>query len=574
MPITVQDISGTVVTFWPTDRSDGVVVEDLDADTLVEFDFWVSAYQIEGDDEETPVGKARPSWLTGSLSQSVVSGETRGVVELTIDEAEIPADVTGVRIGMSVGDGQATSLASVFYTLQGLNETGGPQGFPAGERGDVYFVGKNTSLVEPDKTVKVAAIVETAAELERAKGGSGGETAFESIFNEWQRFSHGTTGSYPENADSDNVDPVPPDDIPLADLFVYDAVTDSISQATNADPAVGFVSNQVFESYTHRAKASSTDDDDDALGLVIAFKAVEDGVDERTLSVILKPNEASGEPHTPPVLRVRYNIRQDSEKLLYENNDWFTINPDGWDVAGGVFIEVERAGDVITVRASQFGENTLDPASEITFSLTDNSETEIFREALPYGYVTNSQPDSMFSDRTFSEPQGFIYDMSQMPFRVWTFIDNTWSVDEALDFFDEVGVGRLLYNTATGKCYFIGGATPEEVVRINAQYYDFGDVLAGPLATGTETIGGFLARRGGVFVEAAVEAAVAPTADLVLEVLVNGVSQASVTLLATATSAEALALGVSYVKGDRIEVRRTNGDAAEGVYYVIAGEVV
>lgn len=573
MPITVLSIAdgaegtATLVTFWPTDRSDGVVVEDLDGDTLQDFEYWVSAYLIEGDQEETPVGKTHPSWLTGTVTQQIVNGKQQGVVEFALDESGLADDVASVRIGMSISDGAATTTASVLYTRQ-TTPVGKVAVFPGAATGEVFFATDTSGEVTPDPLVKVEKIVGTDDELAAAKGTAG--STFETVFNNWGRFSH--------DGVDDNVDPVPPSNVPLSDLFVYDAATDTITQNTNTAPAVGFVSNEVYDTYTHKAQVSSTDPDDDSIGLVIAFATLDNDVDERTLSVILvmsKDNVAGN----APTFQVVYNYRQDTEVVLYENNAWITSDPGGWNNAGiGAPIEVIRDGDSVTVKAGQFGTSVIDEASAITFNLFDRPETADFRGPQRYGYITWSQADSTFGTRSFSGALDVIYDMSVDPPVVWTFVNGAWGIDNTLDFYDELGYGRIVFNRTTRKTFFV--ATLAERVggvgvhKVASQHYDLGDLIVGPLsAATTETIAGALMRRNVRFLRAQIEARVAGATDLTINLAKNDIVVASVVLPAT-TSAVENVIDVTFAEGDRLKIERVNGDPAEDVYYLFAGEVV
>lgn len=579
MSVQVLDISDRVVTWVPTSRSDHVAVQDADADTLEAFDYWVSAYRIAGDTELTEVGQSRPDWLSATLTQSVSNGVTNGTVTFELDEKEVPADVAELRVGMSVSDGQATTTDAVLYSIQTDPSVGdNPQaavGHPTGQRGEVYFITEDdTNIIAPGRTLRRVEVVETAAELAAAKEGGGGAT-FQSIFNEWDRFSH-------LQSDVD-VDPVPPDDIPLADLFSYNQASDAINQPSNTDPAVGLFSNRVYETYTHKATLSSTSVDDDRVGVVIAFEAVDPGVDERTLSVVVQPSdggvgtpgfEAPPDENQPPVLRVVYNLSQDSRQTLYKETDFFNSSPLSWQDAGsGIGVQVDRDGDDITVTASQWGSpGTLDPASEITFSLEDHPETQVFRGGSPYGYLTASQPDSTFSDRSFSEAHRLIFDLSGGlgNEKVHGFVGGSWQVLSGVDFFEEAGVGRLLYNERTGKGFYVGPPTVG-VQRVWTEHYDIGDYIESVGSNDADTLFGTLVRHPVQLLGGAAKASAAPGSNLVLNVYKNGTQAASVTIQSGSTTSTSSSFPLTFQRGDTLRIEKTGGNGAADVFYMIEG---
>ena len=109
------------------------------------------------------------------------------------------------------------------------------------------------------------------------------------VFNTWSRFSHNTSGTYPAVASEMNA-------------WVYNSGPNTISQPLNTGTATGFYSFETYEGYTHTARFTSTDGDNDIGFMVIAF-AIDGGV-EHTLSAVRQSNGTIGgiarRVHGPP----------------------------------------------------------------------------------------------------------------------------------------------------------------------------------------------------------------------------------------------------------------------------------
>lgn len=117
--------------------------------------------------------------------------------------------------------------------------------------------------VEVDQVINYnPALVLDAASVESQKGT--GES-FETVLDQWYRFSHSTTGVYPADASETT-------------SWTYNSATDQIEATINSATVIGFVSPDRYEDYNFEVVVNSSGADDDEIGIVLAFAEI-DGVE-------------------------------------------------------------------------------------------------------------------------------------------------------------------------------------------------------------------------------------------------------------------------------------------------------
>lgn len=281
------------------------------------------------------------------------------------------------------------------------------------------------------------------------------------IFDSWYRFSHNASGVYPAL----------PDEI-LA--WSYNSADNSINNTTNSVAPIGIISNRSFSEYELLANVSSNNNDDDVIGLVIAFHKEPDTGREHTLSVVRTPG-GSG-----ILYGIVYNIGQGtgtygqqnlvvgSRLVTWGNNaagnlnktqaGYINNNP-GWGNMGafqktginGCALKVVRKGNKITTWTSQWSNpSVLDETTKIEFDLTSFSQLSVFIGAKPYGLLSSSQANSRWDIVTFSNPQDSVYDLKNKT--IYVNNGTSW-VPSTADFHSQIPDNTLLTDPITGKVF-------------------------------------------------------------------------------------------------------------------------
>lgn len=233
-------------------------------------------------------------------------------------------------------------------------------------------------------------------------------TSFDSNYN-WVNGTNGSTtispGTYTNCVNSNTF---------IASSWNYIASPDRIYNAANGSYFNGFISALKFLKYNLQATVTSTDADDDGIGLVIA--AVVD---------------SSNNVHTLTAMRTQGGMTPSQGwGILYKMNNT-EVRTFGARSVGGIvnnwggkksLLSVSRDGDIIKASASNWftGSSsgvTVDPASEITIDLSDSSlGLSVFQGEQYYGYGTISQLGATFSDIVFTSPNSaadptYLYDL-------------------------------------------------------------------------------------------------------------------------------------------------------------------
>lgn len=221
------------------------------------------------------------------------------------------------------------------------------------------------------------------------------DVGFAEVFNNWHRFSHGANNwAQPSNAAELNA-------------WTYDPGTDRIKCTVNSATNIGFVSDVAVGDFVFDVEvgvdATSTDADNDAITLVIAFKSTNGK--EQTITVV---RSASIENHvkTPTLFSVAYDYCLPDQKLIasVETNE---VKGSPWK---GRFsrIVVTRVGDKIDVKATNIEARSWASATEadfihkMSFTLNDMPELAIFKGENRFGYGAVSQTTATY--KTYVRP--------------------------------------------------------------------------------------------------------------------------------------------------------------------------
>lgn len=335
--------------------------------------------------------------------------------------------------------------------------------FPISQEGSTV-VADNSATPHARRLVTLASIVADSTELsaEQARTVSMAE-----VFNTWYRFSHqrGTAAQ-----------PAQPSELTS---WAYDAPSDTIRSTLNSASVLGFVSRKKYDTYTLQVEVSSTDADDDDIGLVIAFaKDPVTGYESK----LVANRSPGGNSKAWSVIR---NYQQDTgERVLFNSdqiawgNGGYGLTPaasgyvantagQGWGALGPCRIRIVRTGDLIVVSTSEFGAGyqSYKPAADFTIDLTSNPDLALFRGPRAYGYMAESQASATFKTLEFTGDQRTIIDLANS--KIWTQnTDKSWAAGPVLtgaQLIAAIGSGRIFHNPVTGKTY---ATAPTTVFRI------------------------------------------------------------------------------------------------------------
>lgn len=275
------------------------------------------------------------------------------------------------------------------------------------------------------------------------------------IFSGWGRFCY---NAY-----------YPPNTTPAGEAAAWEMMNANQFRCTvNSNYLTGFVSPETFTHYTHQADLSSTDGDDDHIGLVIAFARVNNY--NHVLSAERLPGGAAGYPAT------RYftimHQWDDSSGMHYEilkvasgTKCDLGSGYHGWNVSSPTRVKIIREGNKITAQSSPFCSTDLAAGEEIIFNLDEFPQLAWAKEKLSYGYCCWSQNYSSFSNVDFSGAgeldANFLYDLDTGDVLAYT--NGRWQVTGD-KIWDHLGHPRKIVNPKNGKEYMIGYESITEIL--------------------------------------------------------------------------------------------------------------
>lgn len=295
-------------------------------------------------------------------------------------------------------------------------------------------------------------IVENDSDLELQKGA---KETFKSVFNWWKRISRGgptlTDERYPAELDT----------------WSYDAANDAIRNTTNSAGLVGFISPEKYEDFTLEVNVSSTDGDDDYIGVVIAY-ALDRATNETHVLTACRMGNGRG----PFIIDKNLFNNQPlswAMRTVFEGLTWMdgtvatgpigNVEHGGWNLQPlGTTIKVTRTGDIIKVETTQVGQpdTYFDPATQI-IDLNSDPRLAVFKGPQSFGYMAASQRNSTWLVR--QRPETFLPIVDARDWSKWVNESGTWKkyASTKQKLVDEGILARewMHHNVTTGKFYYI-----------------------------------------------------------------------------------------------------------------------
>ena len=239
----------------------------------------------------------------------------------------------------------------------------------------------------------------------------------------------------------------------------------------NSGRVTGFLSPLDFEYYTHEAVLTSTNRDDDRIGIVIAARTDAGG----KLHVLEATRTQGG---TQPGLGwgILYYVDGVTKKIIDEKsvggifkNSGPAGSNDGWS-GKRTLVRVVRDANIIKASTSEWfmaGEiPSISEESLIEIDLNDESlGLEFFKGPGAYGYSSFSQYFSEFTDIKFSTGNSgtYLYDLSTSSVYERQ-LEGDFKERTDIDLYTHLGTPRVITNPDTGKKFFLrSDRTYEEV---------------------------------------------------------------------------------------------------------------
>lgn len=269
--------------------------------------------------------------------------------------------------------------------------------------------------------------------------------SFANVFNNWKRFSHGATETFPFTPSELN-------------NWTYDSATDSIKCTINSASIIGFVSTESFDDYTMKVEVSSLlNTDDDSIGVVLAFSE-EAGIEYTLMAGVNFANQTK-------CFGIYYNYGRASSKTLTNNNLGYPAdNPydngagslkTGWKGAGVVGFNVRRIGDIITVTPTVPGASTV-YRSDLALTIDLNSDPLLARFKGPqrFGYWCHSEDASTW--KSLERPGDKYPIINAATLDTYVYTAGAWVLQAAGSYVNYLKKRRLYTNQITGKLYATG----------------------------------------------------------------------------------------------------------------------
>lgn len=291
------------------------------------------------------------------------------------------------------------------------------------------------------------------AEVSTAQGTS---ESFAQVFSTWQRFSLDTTANVPAQP---------------TELNNWSLSGNNLLCTVNSNSLIGFVSPNSYTDYVFEVQLSSTDSDDDYIGIVFGY-ALDGNGRPHTLTAGRTPGSNTGT--MKGLFGVAYDYYNADVIDLGSTNGglkWgdgvvdntrVLINGKypGWGSQGiGTRVRVARSGDVITLDTTDM--NTSSPyvsTAQVVVDLNSNPALSIFKGSSPIGYCCLSQNSATWATiQKPTTPADFVDARNGNVYR-WNSTANSWSVVGTTSNTSTIDKGRFYYSPLNSKVFYVSTA--------------------------------------------------------------------------------------------------------------------
>lgn len=230
---------------------------------------------------------------------------------------------------------------------------------------------------------------------------------------------------------------------------------DRVESTINSTKYIGFISPEKLDNYELQTDVSSTDSDDDAISLLIAF------IRKNGANYSLSAIRTTGGTHTSLTQgwALVYNYMQPDQVVIQEKSVGGVFqnnNGNGWSGKSSR-IKVERNENQIKVWTSLWNSSVIQESSLISLNLDSHSRYNVFKEKQSYGFGAYSQKNSTFKNITLKGGSNLdsnkIYDLENE--QIWIYTPGVgWAISSE-NFTEALGYPRTIFNPKTNKFYTI-----------------------------------------------------------------------------------------------------------------------
>lgn len=307
--------------------------------------------------------------------------------------------------------------------------------------------------VEAMPLVQFLTVVSTDAEISNVKG-----AGFQQIFDTWERVSYTDGNPHAQPTEESS--------------WTMDAATKQVVCGVNSVSTVGFIGPDFYDNYEMEVVLSSTDADDDGIGLCLGY-IVENGV-AHMLMVSRQGSQgffsagAAGQTIGEGLLEVVVNPGAQGRRVgsligsLHYPDGTVPILPlsaghGGWNTLGEIGLKVKRTPDRIQIWTTDKGElGNYKNENSLTIELANNDLLAKFRQPCRIGYVANSQTKSTW--RVLTQPDFYdtIYDTRDGSVQVYesgTWVTHAPGTDYVLD---KLQPGSLISSVSNQSIWHVG----------------------------------------------------------------------------------------------------------------------
>lgn len=281
------------------------------------------------------------------------------------------------------------------------------------------------NVMKPAAMVNEISVVETDEQLNDMR-----TVSFQTVFNNWKRIAMG--GSNPNVAPAE------------LNAWAYDAASDAVKCTVNSVSTVGFISPDKYDNYTFEVEMSSTDTDDDTIGLCAAY------VEENGVAHAIFVAFAGSLPFFLPKPQFPFqaiynpqgnNVTDPNSKVLgkvvgnltYCNGTAIpatgSVNDSngqgGFSTSGPFRIKIVREGTKFTCYCSRFNSTVYDVANSFSFDIANDASMARFKAPCSIGFIANSQNSTTYKSIQQPGLKEPILDIRTKT--VWTWNGSAWA---------------------------------------------------------------------------------------------------------------------------------------------------
>jgi hypothetical protein len=377
-----------------------------------------------------------PSVIANADTCSVQQGGEVYILVSDLLSNDEGSSLSFVSYGSPVGGTVSKSGGTITFTSTGLAYQ--PAQFEYTIQDGLSTQASGVVYVEVTPLSSIEAYIYHESEALQAKLDGYVPPSVSDIFNSWGRFDG---NNFYENKDDPSIST-------NAAAWQFLTDPDRVSMPLNVSPYNGFVSPEQLENYTLEATLTSTNSDDDTIGLVIAFVRI-DGINYSLTAI---RNQAGTTPS------VGWGVCYGESSSYYSwVIDSKTVGATSHAWSGKqTRVKIQREGDIIKAYCTPWNQvDSYDATSEIVIDLNSDARLAKFKGAQSYGYTTYSQPDSTYLDIQLGGALDVskVYDAASG--EVWEYIQGSGWTKLETTVQDELGYVRMVTNPETGDTYLI-----------------------------------------------------------------------------------------------------------------------